>query len=60
MKKVSGDDISKACKKYCEKEVPGIGAADEKETTTFRAALESWTADFVQSRCEAEANANGG
>jgi len=29
--KVTGDDISEAFKKYCEKEVPGIGAADEKE-----------------------------
>jgi len=38
MKKVSGDDISKAFKKYCEKEVPGIGAADEKKQQHFGAA----------------------
>ena len=38
-------------KKYCEKEVPGIGASDEKEQHHFGATWKSWTADFVQRRC---------
>ena len=35
----------------CEKEVPGIGAADEKEQHHFGAAWKSSAADFVQRRC---------